>query len=176
MAYPDGHEVMLDPYRDGDRELLQRLLGDPAMMRFLGGPEPVAALDRRHARYLSADPVTHGIFTIVLAPDSERVGWVGFWEHSWQAQLAWECGWHVLPEFQGRGIASQATVLMLDEARKRARHRYVDAFPNVENETSNRVCARVGFERLGEVDVEFPKGHSMHSAHWRYDLSGGEPG
>jgi hypothetical protein len=98
--------VRLRPYDDGDHELLRGILGDPDMTRFLGGPESDAALVARHARYVSADPLTNGLYAIAL-PD----------EH--------------------RAVA---------------------------------VCESLGFTLLGEVEVEYPKGHIMRSVHWRYDL------
>ncbi len=163
-------EVALRPYGAGDAGLLRAVLGDPEAMRHLGGPESDEALAARHKRYLTSDPRANGLYTIVLAKDDGPVGWIGFWESQWAGETVWECGWHVLPEMQGRGIATSAGRLLLREARSRTRHRFVDAFPSVDNAASNAVCRSLGFSAMGEADVEYPKGHTMRSMHWRFDL------
>lgn len=163
-------DVRLRGYGSGDLDLLRSLLGDARMMRFLGGAETEQALLERHERYLKADPKTHGLFTIVTGEGDMPVGWVGFWEDEWDGETVWECGWHVLPSWQRRGIASAAAVLSLDEARARHLHRFVDAHPSVDNVASNAVCRALGFANMGEVEVEFPKGHEMAAVHWRFDL------
>lgn len=165
--------ISLRPYAADDRALLERLLGDPRMTEHLGGPETPEAIGKRHDRYLTADPDTNGLFTIVVGPDATPAGWVGFWESSWEGQRAWECGWHVLPEFQGRGIATIATSLALAEARARGRNHSMHAFPAVDNAASNALAATLGFVCRGETDVEYPKGHTMRANHWVLDFDRG---
>lgn len=142
------------------------------MMVHLGGPETPEALLARHERYLGYDGATEGLFTILAGPDRAPAGWVGYWECSWQGEDVWECGWHVLPEFQGEGVAAAGSVLMLERARAHGRHRFVHAFPAVDNAASNALAARLGFELLGGVEVEYPKGSMMRSNDWRLDLLG----
>ena len=103
--------VALRPWAAGDLALLQRLLGEPEMMRHLGGPESPDAIRARHERYLLADPEKNGLFAVTLGPDAEAVGWVGYWESEWRGETVWECGWSILPEAQGRGIATAAAAL-----------------------------------------------------------------
>lgn len=162
--------VRIRPYAEGDLPLLRALLGDPEMTRFLGGPESAEALAARHERYLTADPETNGLFTVLLCEPAAAVGWVGFWESEWDGEHVWECGWHVLREFQGQGVATEAMRLALDAARSRNRHGFMDAFPSVDNGASNAVCRRLGFRFLGEAEVEYPKGRMMRAQHWRFDL------
>jgi len=162
--------VRIRPYAEGDLALLRGLLGDTEMTRFLGGPESENALAARHARYLAADPETNGLFTVLLGEPAVPVGWVGFWETEWEGAFVWECGWHVLPEFQGQGVATGAMRLAVDDASSRRRHRFMDAFPSADNVASNAVCRRLGFRPLGEVEVEYPKGCMMRAQHWRLEL------
>jgi RimJ/RimL family protein N-acetyltransferase len=169
-------DVDIRLYSEGDFPLLECLLGDPAMMVHLGGPESPEALRERHERYIGYDGSSEGLFTIVVGPDRADAGWAGYWASSWQGDAVWECGWHVLPEFQGRGVASAGAALMLDRARMRGLHRFAHAFPSVGNAASNALCARLGFELLGSVEVEYPKGSMMCSNDWRLDLTAGGSG
>jgi RimJ/RimL family protein N-acetyltransferase len=140
------------------------------MTEHVGGPETAEAVRARHERYLAMDPASGAVFAVTLGAEATTVGWVGYWETTWRGERVWECGWSVLPAFQRQGIATAATVLVLRAAAARGRHASVHAFPSVKNAASNALCARVGFERLGRVTVEYPKGSFMRSNDWRYDL------
>ena len=93
----------------------------------------------------------------------------GYWERTWQGEEVYEIGWSVLTAYQGRGIA--ATALALDAARADGRHRFVHAFPSVENGPSNAICRKAGFRLLGERDFEYPREHPLRCNDWRFDLS-----
>ena len=157
---------MLDivPWGSGDRALLERLLGDPAMMEHLGGPETAEKIAERQARYEQRSDQ----FKIVF--DGEDAGWVGFWEREHHGETVYEIGWSVLPGFQGRGIASQATKLALDAARAADGPRFVHASPSVDNAPSNAVCRKAGFELVEEYETEYPPGTPLRVNDWRFDL------
>jgi RimJ/RimL family protein N-acetyltransferase len=59
---------------------------------------------------------------------------------------------------------------VIDEARRQRRHRYLHAFPGVENEPSNAICRKLGFELLEALEFEYPPGNSMRCNDWRLDL------
>lgn len=167
-------DVALRPWATGDLRLLQRLLGAPEMTRYLGGPESPEAIRARHERFLVADPESHGLFAVTAGPAAEAVGWVGYWESEWHGELVWECGWNVLPEAQGRGVATTAAALMIDDARRRGRHRHLHAIQAVDNAASNALCRRLGFALLGEAEVDYPSGVVMRSNDWLLDLARAE--
>jgi RimJ/RimL family protein N-acetyltransferase len=161
----------LEPWADGDLPLLRRLLGDPEMTEHIGGPETEEQLVERQQRFEQlADSGTGRMFKIVEDASGEAVGSVGYWERPWRGRDVWETGWFVLPEFQGRGLAAAGTALAVETARAEARHRYVHAFPSVDNAPSNAICRKLGFELLEECDFEYPKGHFMRCNDWRLDL------
>lgn len=163
-------DVAIEPWADGDLPLLHRLLGDPAMMAHLGGVETPAQIEARHARYLADED---GVYRIVDLATGDGVGWVGFWEHEWAGRPAYEVGWSVVPEEQGRGIAAAGTRLALTAAAARARHRWIHAFPAVDNVPSNAICAKLDFVLRGEIDFEYPKGSQMRCHDWCFDLAPG---
>jgi RimJ/RimL family protein N-acetyltransferase len=166
-------DVRLEEWSAGDLPLLRSLLGDPAMTEHLGGPESEERLAERQGRYERLGSSGKGrMFKIVDAESAEPVGSVGFWEKEWRDQTVWEIGWSVLPAFQGRGIAGRGTAEAIDRARTEGRHRFVHAFPGVENAPSNAICRKLGFELVEEsIEFEYPAGSLMHCNDWRFDLA-----
>jgi len=79
----------------------------------------------------------------------------------------------VLPAFHGRGIATAATAQAIVQARTDGKHRFLHAFPSVENAASNGVCRKLGFTLVEAFEGEYPKGHFMQCNDWRLDLFGG---
>jgi RimJ/RimL family protein N-acetyltransferase len=158
--------IHLEPWAAGDLPLLEQLVGDPAMMEHLGGAESPAKIAERQSRYEDAESA----FKIVDDETGHGVGWIGYWESDWRDQPVYEIGWSVVPAFQGRGIASAATVQALALAREAGGRRYVHAFPSVDNAASNAICRRAGFTLLGAEDLEYPPGHPMRCNDWAFDL------
>jgi RimJ/RimL family protein N-acetyltransferase len=165
--------VRLEPWGRGDLPLLEKLLGDPRMTEHIGGPETPEKIAERQVRYeKAADSDTTHVFKVVDATTSEGVGWVGYWERSWRDQQVYEIGWSVLPAFQGRGIAGQATAQALVDAKSGGRHRFVHAFPSVDNAPSNAICRKLGFTLIEALEFAYPPGNLMLCNDWRLDLEG----
>jgi RimJ/RimL family protein N-acetyltransferase len=162
--------VRIEPWGPGDLELLEQLMGDPAMTEHLGGPESPEKIRKRQDRYAAPGS---GMFKIVDASTGAGVGSVGFWEREWRGGLVWEVGWSVVPAAQGRGLASAATALVLARARDAGSHRYVHAFPASDNPPSNAICRKLGFTLLEVCRFEYPpnSGNWMLCNDWRLDLS-----
>jgi len=158
--------VVLAPWESGDLPLLERLMGDPRMTEHLGGPESPDKLRERQRRYEELNGGDR-MFKIIDAATGTAVGSVGFWTREWHDQQVYEIGWMVVPEFQGRGIAAAATEQAIELARQDDRHRFVHAFPNLDNAASNAICSKLGFELLEECEFEFPKGRFMRCNDWQ---------
>ncbi|MGH3714051.1 MAG: GNAT family N-acetyltransferase [Micromonosporaceae bacterium] len=166
--------IRIEPWAEDDLELLHRS-NSPQMTAQLGGPETDEKVMARHQRYLAmTDDTTGRMFRIVLeTPDAgvEKVGGNGYWEKEWRDQTVYETGWHVLPPYQGRGIAAAATRELVALLRRVGRHRYLHAFPKVTNLPSNAICRKVGFTLLEECDFEYPAGNPIRCNDWRLDLA-----
>jgi RimJ/RimL family protein N-acetyltransferase len=160
-------EVSVRPWSADDLALLVRLMGDPAMTEHLGGPESEEKIRARLERYMDIEGSGRGkMFVIVAGPDAEPVGSIGYWEREWRGDTVWETGWSVVPELQGRGIATKAVALTLQEARREPTHRAIHAFPSIDNGASNALCRNIGFRLLGEHDFEYPPGNPLRCNDW----------
>ena len=160
--------IRLDAWGPDDLPLLEKTVGDPAMMTYLGGPETPEKMAERQE--LFAKPET-AMYKIVDSGSGQAIGSVGFWEKEWRGEPVHEVGWFVIAEFQGRGIAVEAMRQLIPMAASRPIH----AFPNVENAASNAICRKLGFTRLGETDFEYPPGRTMRCVDWRLEPTRGSP-
>ena len=146
-----------------------RRANTPEMMTHLGGPESQEKLLDRQRRYLALDEPGAGRMFVVMV-GSKPAGVVGYWEHEWQDEGAYEAGWSVLPEFQGRGVAGAGLALVVQDARAAARHRTLRAFPDIHNGASNAVCRKAGMTLTGEHDFEYPPGNPIRCNDWYLEL------
>jgi RimJ/RimL family protein N-acetyltransferase len=167
--------IQLEPWSDDDLTLLRRFLGDATMMAFLGGPQTEQQIRAANRRQAAVAPAGEGgMFKVIV--DGCPVGGVGYWHKEWQGDDVFEAGWHIYPEHQGRGFATQAVEAAIVKAREHGGRRFLHAFPDVGNAASNAVCRRLGFTLRGEYDFEYPEGRPMRCNDWRLDLRGDSVG
>jgi len=176
MDNDQGGKIDLRPYSEGDFLLLEQLLGDPVMTEYLGGPESPDKLRQRHDRFVAENsgkgPIR--IFVITAGPENVAVGSIAYWEREWQGRTVWETGWSVLPRFQGQGIATKALQLMRNRVQGERKHRFIHAFPSIDNGPSNALCRKAGFTLQKENEFEYPPGHFMRCNDWCLELFSSE--
>jgi RimJ/RimL family protein N-acetyltransferase len=165
-------EVRLRPWSEGDLWLGARLLGDPEMTKYLGGPETPEQIRARHERWGKMGETGKGrMFVILVGPEGSEAGSIGYWEREEAGETVWETGWSVLPEFQGRGIATRAIAEAVKSAREEGKHRFVHAYPSVDNAPSNAICRKAGFTNAGEFEFEYPPGNPIRCNDWYLELA-----
>ncbi|MCZ7439501.1 GNAT family N-acetyltransferase [Micromonospora sp. WMMC241] len=163
-------EVRIVRWSTDDLALLQAL-NSPAVRAHTGGPETDDQVRARHERYVRGPGPRSGTMFAVVAPDGTKVGSVGFWPRDWRDEPVYEMGWAVLPEHQGRGLATAAVRAVVAAASAVGDRRHAHAYPSVDNPASNAVCRRAGFTLLGETEFEYPPGSLLRSNDWRIDLT-----
>lgn len=160
--------IQIKPWEDKDLDLLFRL-NAPEMMQHLGGPESEEQILKRHKRYLEVSD-RGSMFSIILFPELKPVGCVGFWQTTWNNESVYETGWSVLPSYQGKGIATIAVKLVLEEASAENKYKYIHAFPSIDNPASNAICRKLNFQFISECKFEYPPGSMMSCNNWRLNL------
>ena len=164
------HLIRLALYSEEDLPFLKRA-NTPEMTEHLGGPESEEKILQRHQRYLETRQADRGqMFKILRGEKSEPVGMIGYWERTQPGEIVWETGWQVFPEYQGQGIAKAATSELIEKLLLDNRHRFLHAFPSVDNLPSNAICRSLGFTLMGADEFEYPPGHMMRCNDWRLDL------
>jgi len=141
----------------------------PTMTRYLGGPESENEVRVRHDRYLGLGTGTDAQMFAVEA-DGTAVGAIGFWTIDHDGEPAYETGWHVLADGQGRGVARVALRALIDRLVEMGpSHRLLLAFPSVDNVASNSLCRGAGFDDLGETEMSY-RGTALLTRIWALDL------
>jgi RimJ/RimL family protein N-acetyltransferase len=159
--------MQLRPLTFEDGPLYERIYTDPAMWTDLGGvvEQNMAAKLDRDVAAVEAD--RHWILVIVTG-DGEAAGTVSLWNHEWNGETIDEIGWMVLPERQGRGLASAGVAEALSRADAARRWQVLHAFPATTNAPSNALCRRHGFDLLGPIAYAY-RGQTLRVNHWRRD-------
>lgn len=152
-----------------DLDLLRRA-NSAEMTAHLNGPETEDQVIARHERYLRLQESGEArMFAIV--DGALALGSIGFWQTDWRGDAAFETGWFVLPEAQGRGAASSALALLVDVVREHpADRRLLTAFPSVTNGPSNAVCRKASFTHVGTI-TEIFRETELTLNEWMLDLN-----
>lgn len=147
------------------QRLYERIYRDPRMWTGLGGvvqQDMAAKLERDVA---SVEDDRHWVLVIVT-DDGTAAGTVSLWSHEWRDDPIDEIGWMVLPEHQGRGLASAAVADALRRADEAGRWQVLNAFPAVTNRPSNALCRKHGFELVAPIDYPY-RDRTLRVNHWR---------
>lgn len=97
-----------------DLDVYLRMRCDPIMMAELGGPQPQERVIHQLKRDVETVQDDSAWVKMILSQDGLQVaGTVTVYSHEGISEI----GWMVLPEFQGRGMASEAVRAVLDLAR-----------------------------------------------------------
>jgi RimJ/RimL family protein N-acetyltransferase len=162
--------MRLVPITADDEDLTVRLECDPEMMLHIGGPRQEADVRASHKRRLdSMEKGDDRMYKIVVDDSDEVLGTIGIWRVDWKGPQTYEMGWFVLPEHQGKGVATEAARLIISQARSDPGVRYIHAYPAVNNAASNAIARKIGMENLGQFDNEGFAG-ILRCNDWRIDL------
>lgn len=156
-----------------DLSLYESVHCDARMMAHLGGAWPREGMAQKLQR--DVELVESGrawVFKII--PDAEdascAAGTVCIWENSWRGDVINEIGWMILPEFQGRGLATKAVRVILCKAlSEKSWGDALHAFPGITNAASNAICSKMGFSKMEECDIDY-RGRILKCRHWRLEL------
>jgi RimJ/RimL family protein N-acetyltransferase len=146
--------LVLRLWEQGDAELLAPIMSAPGVAEMLGGPLTVAETQGRIDAYMR-NWHAHGFtrFAVELRETGELVGRVGVMhEEHWVADRSRaEIGWAIAPAHWGRGLATEASLAVLDDAFGRARLRRLIGYTYPHNAASRRVFEKLGFAYEGSL-------------------------
>ena len=168
MGAAEDTQVTLRRWGTEDHPLLE-LSNTPEMTRYLGGPESPEELRKRHERYLRLNAAGEAhMFRIDVG--GAPAGGIGWWHTDHEGVPAYEAGWSVLPEWQGRGVATAALRQLIRLVAAEGERDLLVAYPGVDNGASNALCGRTGFVHTGS-GTEPWRGGQLSFNSWVLDMS-----
>lgn len=162
--------MRLIPYSEEHLSLSLAMETNAEVMEHLGGPRPAQEVRKVHPKRV--ETAAGGLpYLVILSDDSdEPAGTIGIFESEHDGQKVYEMGWMLLPQFHGRGLATEAGRIVIERARADPKIETVYAFPATDNPASNAICRKIGFEVQGATTVEF-SGRPLTCNTWRIDLT-----
>ena len=140
-------------FREDDFPTYETWCANIEIMRYLGGK----TLNRVEAWRHMACQLGHwallgyGYYAVEEKASGRLIGRVGFTNHpGWPA---FELGWTIIPEFQGRGFASEAARMLLPYAFEALDQPHVVSLIHPDNAPSRRVAEKLGETIEGETQV-----------------------
>ena len=123
------------------------------IMRYLGGKTFDEIQAWRHMAYLVGHWTLFGYGYYVCEEKSsgKMIGRVGFTNHP--AWPGFELGWTIIPEYQGKGYATEAARMMLEYAFTELKQPRVMSLIHPDNAPSRRVAEKLGQKIEGETEV-----------------------
>lgn len=143
---------------DSDRSTIERILTDTQVRQFLGGPVSDDVLQGFASRTVGEQP---GLFAAALAVDGRTVGTFSLEDERDDTELSYQ----LLPEFWGRGLASEAAAALLRWGWENLAVPSIIAVTQSANERSLRLLAKLGFSP--EVEFEEYGNNQTQMRLWR---------
>lgn len=159
--------VTLRPLAPGDFEDVQAAIADPEIPRFTN-VVPGQDVDRTR-RFIERTVVawadgSAATFAMTDASDGRLLGCIDLNRSGDDPEIA-QIGYWVAAEARGRGVASRATALIAEWGFRCFGVERIEILIHETNEGSQRVAARTGFRREGEL-----RGYRAHHDGQRVDL------
>ena len=123
------------------------------IMRYLGGKTFDRIQAWRHMAYQVGhwEMLGYGYYVCEEKATGALVGRVGFTNHpGWPA---FELGWTIVPEYQGRGYATEAARMLLQYAFDELKQDRVTSLIHPDNAPSIKVAKKLGQEVQGKTEV-----------------------
>lgn len=139
------------PFTPDDAPFILELVNSPGWLKYIGdrGVKTIEdaktyLTDRLIASY---DEHGYGFYHTALLTNQQPIGMFGFAKRPFLEQP--DLGFALLPGFEGRGYAVEASNAVMDYGQKVLNLQQLTAFTLPTNEKSIRLLERVGFHRAG---------------------------
>ena len=148
-ALPESPRLLFRSWTEADINLATKLWANPDVMRYLGGPYTAAQIERRLQREIdNARQFGIQYWQILVKEGGAYAGVCGLKPFKPESG-EYELGFHLLPDFWGRGYASEAARASIDFAFKTIGATALYAGHHPDNDSSRTLVRRLGFEQLG---------------------------
>lgn len=148
MPEMETARVLLRPFTEEDLDAVALLMGNPEVMRYslsgaISRDASAGVLERFIASY---EKNGFGILAVYSKEFCRVVGYCGFFQQKIRGTEELEISYRLLPEFWGRGLATEAAVLVRDHGFKTLAVGHLIALIDPRNAPSVAVAKRLGMK------------------------------
>jgi RimJ/RimL family protein N-acetyltransferase len=159
--------LLLRRWQEGDRVPFAEMNADPVVMRFYPAPYSRLESDEAIDRYLAAfERVGYSFFAAISRETGEFAGTIGLQtlrdEIPNLPEPSVEIGWRLTQASQGRGLATEGALAIIDFAFNQLALSEVVAITALPNRPSRRVMEKVGMTYRPEFDFNHPRVPAGH--------------
>lgn len=150
--------LILRKFEESDSERMFMMDSNPEVMKYIGIP---VLSDRNESKklilYIQKQYSENGVgrLAVVEKESGLVIGWSGLkllTEEINGYKNVLDLGYRFLPEFWGKGYAYEAAEASLDLGFNALNADKITAYAHVENEGSNYILTKLGFEKTGEFE------------------------
>lgn len=137
-----------------DAEEIFRLRTDARVNEFVDRPRAVTIDDARDfiEKILAFAANDESVmWAITLIGEAKLIGTIVYWHIEWEKNKA-EIGYELLPEYQGKGIMTEALKKVIGFGFEQLKFKKIIAEPKAGNKKSVRLLETLGFAQTGETD------------------------
>lgn len=138
-----------------DRAFLHTCCTDPYIMQFQGD-----VMDETRLKNFFQDTESHwaqhgfGRFIVVSKKEKQPIGFVSLKYLSAEDKIP-DLGFALLQQFCGKGFATEAAQALIAYARNELKLQSLQALNNPENQAGSHVLEKLGFVRVGTIELEY---------------------
>lgn len=136
-------EIQIRKMTMDDLGPLHRLLSDPETMRYLEPPFSMEQTEKFLAEAGLGDPPL--VYAVMV-----RERFAGYVIYHPYDEGSMEIGWVLLPEYRGKGYASELTRILSERAEREGKQAVIECVP--EQKVSKRIAEKNGFVYCGRTD------------------------
>lgn len=151
----ETNRLIMRPFEEADAESLFLLDSNPEVMKYVGGVVSTKIeQSQQMIEFIQKQYKENGVgrLAVVEKSTNKLIGWSGLKYLTSEIngmKNVYELGYRFLPEYWGKGYATETARATLNYAFNEIKTDVVYAMAVTENTGSNRVLQKLGFEELG---------------------------
>lgn len=151
----ETNRLIMRPFEETDAEGLFLLDSNPEVMKYVGGVVSTEIeQSRQMIEFIQNQYKENGVGRLAVIEKSSNIliGWSGLKYLTKEIngmKNVYELGYRFLPEYWGKGYATETAIAALNYAFNEIKTDIVYAMAVTENAGSNHVLRKLGFEELG---------------------------
>lgn len=152
----ETQRLILQQFTEADASFVLELLNEPAFHKFIGDKGVRTADDAR--KYLLEGPIAsytkngYGLWLTKIKENNQPIGMCGL-KNRPVLDIP-DLGYAFLKQYWFKGYATEAARGVLEYARRQLAQHHIAAITHPQNEGSVHVLKKLGFEFLGNVEID----------------------